>query len=407
MRKIDLTSFQVATSGTARDVNRRIVLDLIRTRQPISRADLARLSGLQRSTVSVITEQLIAEQWVTEGAFGYLPRGRKPRFLNLNVERAGIAGVNVRPASATIALADPNGRFIAQESFPTGVKPDAFIKALGERLRAFIKLHPRVFCEGIGVSVPGRVDRNSQRIIFAPNLGWRDVDMKTPLERVTGLPVEVENAANACALAELWFGRREEGVRDLIAVTVSEGIGTGIVINGELARGPTGVAGEFGHVSINADGPLCKCGNRGCWEVYASNSAAIRAYVHAASNSRAAKQKNGHHPHGPEPTFDDILRLAEQDDSKAGEALDQMAHYLGFGLAMLVSGLAPDVIVLIGEVTRAWGRIGPIINRVVAERSPWTQNATRISPSEDAAQPRLRGTIALIMQKHFGAPSVA
>nr|MBA2339258.1 MarR family transcriptional regulator [Pyrinomonadaceae bacterium] len=119
MRKIDLTSFQVATSETARDINRRIVLDMIRTRQPISRADLARLSGLQRSTISVITEQLIEEQWITEGAFGYLPRGRKPRFLHLNVERAGIIGINVRPMSTTIALADLNARFIAQESFPT------------------------------------------------------------------------------------------------------------------------------------------------------------------------------------------------------------------------------------------------------------------------------------------------
>ncbi len=203
MRKIDLTSFHVATSETARDINRRIVLDLIRTRQPISRADLARHSGLQRSTISVIAEQLIAEQWVAEGALGHLPRGRKPRFLQLNVQRAGVIGINVRPATTTIALADLNGRFVAQQSIPTAADPQAFVKELSQHVKAFIKAHPQVFYEGIGVSLPGRVDYLSQRLIFAPNLGWRDVDLKKPLERATGLSVEIENAANACALAEI------------------------------------------------------------------------------------------------------------------------------------------------------------------------------------------------------------
>jgi len=404
MRKIDLTSFQVATSETARDINRRIVLDMIRTRQPVSRADLSRLSGLQRSTISVITEQLIEEQWITEGAFGYLPRGRKPRFLHLNVERAGIIGINVRPTSTTIALADLNARFIAQESFPTAAEPQAFLRDLCERVVDFIKLRPQVFYEGIGVSLPGRVDHLSQRLVFAPNLGWRDVDLKKPLESATGLLVEIENAANACALAEIWFGQRTDGMRDLIAVTVSEGIGTGIIANGQLVIGSTGMAGEFGHVSINEDGPPCKCGNRGCWEVYASNSATIRAYMQATSSSRANKANIAQRSN--EPTFDDILRLAKQGDVRAAEVLDHMAYYLGVGISMLITGIAPSLIVLVGEVTRAWERVNPIVKKVIAERAP-AAKLTRIVPAEDAAQPRLRGTIALVLQKHFGAPSTA
>ena len=404
MRKIDLTSFQVATSETARDINRRIVLDMIRTRQPVSRADLSRLSGLQRSTISVITEQLIEEQWITEGAFGYLPRGRKPRFLHLNVERAGIIGIHVRPTSTTIALADLNARFIAQESFPTAAEPQAFLRDLCERVVDFIKLRPQVFYEGIGVSLPGRVDYLSQRLVFAPNLGWRDVDLKKPLESATGLLVEIENAANACALAEIWFGQRTDGMRDLIAVTVSEGIGTGIIANGQLVIGSTGMAGEFGHVSINEDGPPCKCGNRGCWEVYASNSATIRAYMQATSSSRANKANIAQRSN--EPTFDDILRLAKQGDVRAAEVLDHMAYYLGVGISMLITGIAPSLIVLVGEVTRAWERVNPIVKKVIAERAP-TAKLTRIVPAEDAAQPRLRGTIALVLQKHFGAPSTA
>src|SRR5205085_93829 len=139
MRKIDLSNFQVATSETARDINRRIMLNLIRRHQPISRADLARQSGLQRSTVSLITEQLIKERWVTEGASGHAPRGRKPRFLHLNKERVGIIGVNIRPATTTFALADLDGQFIAQESLATAQDPQQFIAELSTRLRNVIR----------------------------------------------------------------------------------------------------------------------------------------------------------------------------------------------------------------------------------------------------------------------------
>lgn len=392
MRKIDLTNFQVATSGTARHINRRIVLNLIRSHQPISRADLARHSGLQRSTVSVITEQLIEERWVTEGANGHVPRGRRPRFLHLNKERVGIIGVNIRPATTTLALANLDGNFIAQESLPTAQDPSQFIKDLIPRLQNLRKVRPELTCEGIGVSLPGRVDLNSQRLVFAPNLDWRDFDLKTPLEEATGLPVELENAANACALSEIWFGRRSEG-KDLVALTVAEGIGTGLVLNHQLVRGSTGVAGEFGHTTIVENGLECRCGNKGCWELYASNSAAVRYYAGSKPNSQS-------------PSFDDVLRLASQGDTKAIEAINKMAHYLGVGIAMLVTGLAPNSILVIGEITRLWSQVGPIINKTVAERS-LTHANTRIIPTDPVSHPRLLGTIALVMQQHFGAPAVA
>lgn len=401
MRKIDLTSFNIATSETARNINRRIVLDLIRTRQPISRADLARLSGLQRSTISIIADQLVAEQWITEGAFGHLPRGRNPRFLNLNVERAGVIGINVRPSVTTIALANMNAQFVAQESFPTSETPEEFLETLTKRTDAIIRAHSHIFIEGIGISVPGRVNSETKRLTFAPNLGWHDIDIKTPLEAATNLSVEIENAANACALAEIWFEPRSEGVHDLIALTISEGIGTGIVTNGQLLRGTNGTAGEFGHVSIKEEGELCKCGNRGCWELYASNQAAIREYVKTSTN-RSKRTDNQ-----PPPTFEDILRLAEQGDVKALTAIEAMAEYLGRGLSLLIVGLAPRQIVLIGEITRVWNIIYPIINRVIGEKFPSSPNLTQIVAAEDTKQPRLRGAVALILQKHFGAPLVA
>jgi predicted NBD/HSP70 family sugar kinase len=393
MRKIDLNNFQVATSETARDINSRIMLNLVRKHQPISRADLMRHSGLQRSTVSVITEQLISEQWLREGAMGTSSRGRRPTFLHLNENRAGIFGINVRPVVTNMALANLEGRFLEQESIPTPRSPDEFVREIGDRIHLMMKERPQMAYEGIGVSLPGRVDLSSQKFVFAPNLGWHDEDLKKRLEAATGLPVDLENEANACALSEFWFGSHSDGVSNLIAVAVSEGIGVGMILNGQLVRGPSGLAGEFGHVTVNENGPQCGCGNRGCWEVFASNSAAVRYYREAKFARR-------------EITFEDLLQLAEQGNPNALAALDNMAHYLGRGIAMLVTGLAPDVIVVVGEVTRAWDRLGPIVTDAV-KRLSFTHTTTRIFASGPAPQPRLRGIIALVLQKHFGAPTIA
>src|SRR5256886_1620238 len=324
MRKIDLNNFQVARSETARDINRRIVLNLIRSHQPISRADLARHSGLQRSTVSVIAEQLIDQRWVTEGADGHTLRGRRPRFLHLNKERLGVIGINIRPAITTVALADLDANFVAQESIPTAPNPEQFIDDLVPRLRNLIRMRPEIACEGIGVSLPGRVDLASQRLVFAPNLGWGEFDLKTPLEQATGLPVELENAANSCALAEIWFGGHAEGVRNLIAVTVSEGIGCGLILNYQLVQGSSGMAGEFGHTTIVEDGLECRCGNRGCWEVYASNSAAVRYY--SQSTSRPRKSTKSSRRAARNVRFEDLLRLNQQGDAKARQAVKRQAQ---------------------------------------------------------------------------------
>ena len=255
MLRNELNNLRAASSEIARDINRRIVLNLIRSRQPISRADLARLSGLQRSTVSLITEQLIAEKWVVEGSTGRLPRGRRPTFLRLNDQRA-IIGIDIRPVQTTVALADVNGRFLSQEAKPTPSDPQVAVSELAAGVKRLLRVHAKMLFEGIGISLPGRFDVEAQKLVFAPNLKWPEFDLKTPLEHATGLEVELENAANACVLAEAWFGQWQ-GVRDLVVVTVSEGIGTGILMNRQLARGWNSMAGEFGHVPLDPAGPEC------------------------------------------------------------------------------------------------------------------------------------------------------
>jgi predicted NBD/HSP70 family sugar kinase len=335
-----------------------------------------------------------------EGATANLPRGRKPTFLHLNGERAGIIGISIRPSRTSIAVAALDTHFLVQESMTTCKDPRHFVTELVQRIRDLMKSHPEIAYEGIGVAVPGRVDPATNRLVFAPNLGWGSFDLKTPLEQGTGLSVELENAANACALAEFWSGRHPESVRNLVAVTISEGIGVGLILNGQLVRGSTGLAGEFGHVTIQPDGPLCRCGNRGCWEMCASNTAALRYYSESASGGRSSKGA------AAPLSFDDLMRLAEQGQAKARDALDRMARSLGAGIAMLQTGLSPDLIVLIGEVTRCWGRICPIITEVIMRGLP-THSPFQVLPTDPDTQPRLRGTITLVLQKHFGAPLVA
>lgn len=386
MSVIDLERIQGASSEVVRDINRRIVLNLIRTRQPISRADLARVSGLQRSTISLIVEELVEQHWVLEGPTGRLPRGRRPTFLRLNEDRA-IIGVDIRPTQIAVALANVNGKFTSQEVMPTPAEPKAGVEALIQRIQALIRGGREKKIEGVGISLPGRF--SAGHLVFAPNLKWRDYDIRGSIAKATGLDVELENAANACVLAAIWFDGMES-CRNLVVVTVSEGIGAGVLINGHLARGLNGMAGEFGHVPLDPEGPTCGCGSRGCWEVFGSNRAALRYYHESASHSEGL-------------TFADLLSLAEQGNSRAGKALEKMAHYLGRGMRMIVAGLAPERIVIIGDLTRSWHRFGPVIEAEVQAQVLPGGCAPSLIPAHEDGMARLRGTVALVLQKHFGA----
>jgi predicted NBD/HSP70 family sugar kinase len=201
-----------------------------------------------------------------------------------------------------------------------------------------------------------------------------------------------------------WFGRQPEHVRHLAAVTVSQGIGVGLLLNGQLVRGgESGMCGEFGHVTLNEEGPPCGCGKRGCWEQYASTAAAVRYY-----QREPAERKGTRAPASGSAmvTFGDILRFAEGGDARAIETLDRMAHYLGIGIAALVTGLALQTIVVVGEVTAAWNRVGPIIADEVRKHA-LPGISTSIVPTDAGTQPRLRGAVTLVVQQHFGAPNVA
>lgn len=323
---------------------------------------------------------------MVEGPTGRLPRGRRPTFLRLNENRV-IIGVVVRPLETSVVLADVNGKFLSEQRVKTPCDPEAGIKGILGCIEPLIAVSRGKKIEGIGISLPGRVNHATGILEFAPNLGWRDCDLRGPLSAATGIEVELENAANACVLAAVWFDHMES-VRDLVAVTVSEGIGTGVLMNGQLARGFQGMAGEFGHVPLDPNGPPCTCGSRGCWEVYGSNQAALRYYRESS---------------GRESSFTDLLTLADEGDACAIKALDTQARYLGRGLRMIVAGLAPERIILVGELTSAWRRFGPAIEsemrvHVLGGATP------QLVPASEAGHGRMRGTVALVLQKDFGDP---
>src|SRR5271154_4002411 len=381
--RFTFTRRQSASNKTPRQINRNLVFNLVRTRQPLSRADLARVSGLQRSTVSLIVEDLIKEKWILEGSTGRPPRGRRPTFLELNHQRAVIA-LDIHPSQTTVAVTDLGGRIVAQNVVALPADPNKAIQPMVAAIRKLIAEHSDKSFDGIGISLPGRTDPLFEKLIFAPNLNWPVLSIKSRIQKATGLRVEMDNVANACALSEVWFGD-SDGVHDLVVVNVSEGIGTGIFANGKLLRGANGMAGEFGHVQMEPNGPACGCGNIGCWETVASNRAGLRYY----------KELSGTNGSQPPQSFDALVKMAQAGDANAVKALEKMSSHLGRGLRMVASALAPSEIVVVGDITAAWYLFGPIVEAEMKQNA--LSKEPRLRPSFEGNTARLRSAVALVM----------
>lgn len=386
IKRVDLAYARLASSEVARDINRDIVLELIRTRQPVSRADLSRFSGLQPSTISAIVEQLLEERWIVEGAAVERPRGRRPTLISLNDDLVMLAA-DIRPNQAIVAVVDLNGRFLSREAIPLVSDPERGVNNLADCMKRMQQEHPGKTFEGVGISLPGRVDPATQRLILSPNLKWSQYDIKGAVEKRLGLRVELSNAANAALLSEMWFGRMD-GVRNAVLVTISEGVGTAILANGQIVAGKDGLAGEFGHISIDPSGPQCGCGMKGCWEMYASSRAAIRYYAELSANAHPA-------------TIQELLHFAEDGDANAVAALTRQAKHLGRGLRLVTAALSPEVILLTGDITASWPTFGPIVLAEL-ESQMLAGAAPRLLVTTDGELARLRGAGAIALQRHSG-----
>ncbi|MDE3186652.1 MAG: ROK family transcriptional regulator [Acidobacteriota bacterium] len=379
----------VASSETAREINRDILLQTIHRHQPVSRADLARLTGLRASTVSVIIGHLIEQGWVLPGSLGHLPRGRRPTFVALNDKHVSLA-IDLRPDHANLAVVDINGKILSRNtipfSAPKGSRTEAR-KAIVKIARSARSLRAasrgRIF-QGVGVSVSGRVDQTTHRMLFSANAPWAQIDLHKELSAVLQTPIEMENAANACLFAERWFGGFGDA-SNMIAISVSEGIGAGLLVDGRLLRGRDDMAGEFGHMPYDDRGPACGCGNTGCWETFASNRAGLRYYRELVPESRLA-------------SFQELLDRAAAGEIQALRAIDKMTAALARGLTMLSAGLAPEVIIIVGDCTALWSRICPVLESQLIAKS-FTAHTPRVVPALEGDAARLRGAAALVLHK--------
>jgi predicted NBD/HSP70 family sugar kinase len=384
IRRIDLGSALLASSEIARDINRDIILELIRFQQPVARANLSRLSGLRPSTISAIVEQLIREKWVVEGAVIKAARGRPSTMLAVNSEMVTFA-IDLRPDRAILAVVDLSGRFLSREMIVSFSDPRKTLAQLTKRIKLLRDENVGKSFEGIGISVPGRVHPVTQKLLLAPNLKWHSIDIKGILERETGLQVEIDNDANACLLAELWYGRLQ-GAKNVVLVAVAEGVGAALLTGGQMHSGSNGLAGEFGHITIDPNGPLCGCGQRGCWEMVASSRAALSAY----NNGEGAKKVQ---------SIYELMKLAEKKDPAAMKAIVQQSEALGKGLRMITAALSPELILIAGDITTVWDWCGPIVQREL-EGSMLAGPAPKLRIAGDAELARLIGSAAMSMQRH-------
>jgi predicted NBD/HSP70 family sugar kinase len=389
---------RAATRGTTRQINRRIALNLVRTNQPISRADLARLMGTRRGAISLLVNELIRDGAIFEGATGDAKRGRKPTFLYVDSRKRCVVAVDIRPTRTFVMVTDLVGRQLASvTSFPTERDPKRFIAGLVKRVKAVLSEHKDLGrCQGVGVVVPGMVESDAGRVLLAPNLGWSNLQLRDPMAAALGLPVQIENSGKACALAQLWAAGGAKVPSDFVYITVSDGLGVGVVIGGELVRGHHNIAGEFGHVPLNIDGPRCGCGATGCWEAYVSNLATLSRYFGRDLRERPVSSDVA------SLTVDDLIARARGGDARALAALLSTARYLGLGLGSVVNAVDPSLLYIGGEITTAWDLIEATVRAGLAERALTSSaGATPITIVPSEQYPRLRGAAALVSASSF------
>jgi predicted NBD/HSP70 family sugar kinase len=402
MRRIDLKKVQVARSSTIRDINRQIVLNYVRDREPISRAEIARETALQRSTVSTIVEELKTGGLIEEIGEGVSTGGRRPTLLRLRAAGAMAIGVDITPTCTTIATSNLAGRVLEREDFPHIEQPEQLYARVIESVRKFAAKAGERKIEGVGVSLPGLVDPDSGRAIYIPWFEWRDWPVAAEISGATGLDVSVDNDANAAALAALWFGRQElREARDFIMVLVAEGIGTGIVVDGQIYRGERGGAGEFGHMIVGERGPVaCSCGNHDCWEAFASGRAAVARYLQGGDSG-------GKDANGLPVDFAQVVDRALEGETRAINALTETAHYLGIGISNLIVGLSPEAVVVGGPIARAWPLVGDTLGQTIQRSVRRGLPSALIMPSILGDHPTLMGAISLVLARKFASVAAA
>ncbi|MBA3632310.1 MAG: ROK family transcriptional regulator [Acidobacteria bacterium] len=397
MKRIYLqkAKIQIARPNTIRDINKQIVLNYVRDRAPISRAEIARETALQRSTISSIVDNLHGEDLIEEIGTGASSGGRKPTLLKLKTGKANAVGIDLTPRETTIAVADLAGEVLEQEHFATSPNIEYMSEQIVKRVLAIAEKYGDRRLK-VGMSLPGIVDYALGKVLYIPYFGWRDWDIGQQIFRATNFPVTMDNDANSIALAELWFGDEKiRKINNFITVLVAEGIGTGVVFDGQVYRGEQGAAGEFGHMIVGENAPVeCSCGSRDCWEALSSEKATVARYQNLFGANGAKIDDIG---------FAQLIGLARNGESQAVHALMETAKYLGIGISNLIVGLSPQAIVVSGSITKAWDLIADEIHSVVERSVRSNLSKPVITASTLGDNPTLIGSLSLVLAKIFAS----
>lgn len=379
-----------------RDINRSAVLNLIKTEGAISRAEIARRSGLSPATVSGIVSQLMSEGLVYEKEEGDSRGGRKPILLALNSQGAYVVGIKLMADHAIGALTDLEAEIISQqtENFE-GRSLDGVLDTLETLVD---KLHQNIGGSkllGVGVGLPGLVDAERGLLKQSPFFQWFEVPLVDKLEARLNLPVYVDNDVNTLTLVEQLFGAGQE-LDNFILVTIGRGVGMGIVVKGSLYRGSNGGGGEFGHTVVDPGGAPCACGKRGCLETLVADPALLRLAKEAAAAGEIP---------GEISEVEELVALADDGNQASREILAQAGSVLGRGIANLINVLSPQMVIISGEGVRSGDWIFDPMRRAVDEHvMPGLAESfeIRIDPWED--DDWARGAASLVLQQVFHSP---
>jgi predicted NBD/HSP70 family sugar kinase len=385
-------------SGNAtvlRNINRSIILNVIRSEQPVSRSKIAEITGLNKSTVSSIVLDLLNEDLIFEKGNGEQNIGRKPINLFLKSGMNLIGAFSVDAADTHLAIFDIDGEILNTSSIKTEpADGKTFIENCLleiQRLMSYLKINR---LKGLGISIAGIVDPNQLIINYAPNLGWEEFnigrvirDFWPDLEILT-----IGNDAKCSAQAELWFGQYATKFSNFVFLEIGPGIGSGIVVENKVLDGEFHASGEVGHMIIFEGGEPCTCGNRGCWEKYASDRATTNRYI--AKKYGEDKLKN--------ITIDEVIDLAVNGDEAAKEVLIQTGFHLGLGISNILKTIDPHAFIIGGGIIRAWDLIYPEINRIVIERAFHGEKKNiLILPTSLKISPKLLGAASYAIKKIF------
>jgi predicted NBD/HSP70 family sugar kinase len=380
-----------------------LVLNLIKS-GPTSRAEIAQETGLSPATVSNLTAELLGEGLVQETGVVGAQRGRPRVLLRLNSQARYVVGIKVMPTELVAVVTDLDANVVASRTTTTADasgSPDVFIDQLARVVDAVVDDAgiSRSDLLGVGIGLAGIVDAVAGVARYSPFLGWRDLDLVTPLRDRLGLDVQLANDVDSLTIAEQWFGHGR-GLSDVVVVTIGRGIGAGFVLNGRFYGGRHGGVGEFAHTPVAPAGPRCSCGRQGCLEALASDVAVIAAADEAVARGRDTALRDADHI-----DLAAIVRAADDGDAYARELLAESGRWLGVGVATLINLLNPQRVIVAGEGVEAgaW-RFDPMRAAIEESRFDAVGAETEIIVESTGDITWARGAACVVLGEFFKSP---